>query len=112
MIRPILLAAALLLAIAAPAGARTPHAVHHATAPKAAIPRDAHGRIARSGAAKDAFKHANPCPANGHASGSCPGYVIDHVKPLACGGADDPSNMQWQSAADGRAKDRVERKGC
>src|SRR5216683_7638817 len=25
------------------------------------------------------------------------GYVVDHVKPLACGGVDAPSNMQWQS---------------
>jgi hypothetical protein len=23
-----------------------------------------------------------------------PGYVIDHVKPLECGGADLPGNMQ------------------
>jgi hypothetical protein len=38
--------------------------------------------------------------------------VIDHVKPLACGGADAPSNMQWQTAAAGKAKDAWERKGC
>jgi len=24
-----------------------------------------------------------------------PGYVIDHIKPLACGGVDARSNMQW-----------------
>ncbi len=40
---------------------------------------------------------------------SCPGYVIDHVKRLECGGADDPSNMQWQTVAEGKAKDRTER---
>ena len=38
-----------------------------------------------------------------------PGYVIDHVKPLECGGADDPANMQWQTIADGKAKDKTER---
>jgi hypothetical protein len=27
------------------------------------------------------------------------GYIIDYVNPLACGGADDPSNMQWQTIA-------------
>ena len=41
-----------------------------------------------------------------------PGYVIDHVIPLACGGPDAPSNMQWQTVADAKAKDRVELKGC
>lgn len=74
--------------------------------------RDSHGRIKRSVAAKDAFKGEHPCPSTGRASGPCPGYVIDHVKPLACGGLDDPSNMQWQTVASGKAKDKWERKGC
>jgi hypothetical protein len=34
------------------------------------------------------------------------------VKPHACGGADDPSNMQWQTKADAKAKDTTERKAC
>ena len=38
--------------------------------------------------------------------------MIDHVKPLACGGADDPSNMQCQTVEDGKAKDKWERIGC
>lgn len=67
------------------------------------------GKIKRSTAAKDSFKREHPCPANGHTSGSCPGYVIDHVNPLECGGADAPSNMQWQTVADGKAKDKTER---
>jgi hypothetical protein len=72
----------------------------------------AQAKIERSEAAKSAFKKLHPCPANGHTSGSCPGYVIDHIKALACGGADDPSNMQWQTIAEGKAKDKVERNGC
>ena len=39
-----------------------------------------------------------------------PGYVVDHIKPLAKGGADSPSNMQWQSIAEAKAKDKWERK--
>ncbi len=40
------------------------------------------------------------------------GSVVDHKVPLACGGADSPSNMQWQTKAEAKAKDKVERKGC
>lgn len=72
----------------------------------------AHRPIVRSEAQKDLFKFINPCPSTGETSGPCPGYVIDHVKPLACGGADDPRNMQWQTVAAGKAKDRWERDGC
>jgi hypothetical protein len=34
--------------------------------------------------------------------------VVDHIVPLKRGGADLPENMQWQSAAEAKAKDRVE----
>ena len=64
------------------------------------------GRIRRSRTATDAFKRQTGYP---HGR---PGYVINHVVPLACGGADSPSNMQWQTIADGKAKDKWERKGC
>ena len=66
----------------------------------------------RSEEAKDNFKYSHPCPSNGNNHGPCPGYVIDHVTALACGGDDAPSNMQWQSVAEGKAKDKWERKGC
>jgi hypothetical protein len=62
----------------------------------------------RGSSAKAEFKHENPCPANGHRYGPCPGYVIDHIVPLACNGADSPSNMQWQTIADAKAKDKWE----
>jgi len=34
--------------------------------------------------------------------------VVDHVKPLKRGGVDRPWNMQWQTVAEAKAKDRVE----
>jgi len=52
----------------------------------------------------------HPCPINGATSGKCPGYVIDHVQALAEGGADDPSNMQWENKEAAKAKDKTERK--
>lgn len=66
----------------------------------------------RSQSAKVEFKQQHPCPATGASKGPCKGYVIDHVQPLACGGADRPENMQWQTVAEGKAKDKWERKQC
>jgi hypothetical protein len=33
---------------------------------------------------------------------------VDHVKPLKRAGADAPSNMQWQTTAAVKAKDKTE----
>jgi hypothetical protein len=57
-------------------------------------------------AQKDQKLH--PCPSTGSTAGACPGYVVDHIVPLKRGGADSPENMQWQTRAEARAKDRVE----
>ena len=51
----------------------------------------------------------HPCASTGKASGCCPGYVVDHVHALECGGADAPSSMQWQTTAAAKGKDRTER---
>ena len=40
-----------------------------------------------------------------NSSGVCR-YVVDHIKALACGGTDDPRNMQWQTTAAAKQKDR------
>jgi hypothetical protein len=63
----------------------------------------------RSPSARAQFMQQYPCPATGRTRGACPGYVVDHVVPLACGGADAPANMQWQTTTDAKAKDRWER---
>lgn len=66
----------------------------------------------RSYQAKREFKVLHHCPSTGKSKGACPGWIIDHVKPLACGGADAPENMQWQTVEEAKAKDRWERNGC
>jgi hypothetical protein len=70
--------------------------------------RTSSGKIKRSSHAKSEFKKTHPCPSTGKSSGACPGYVIDHVTPLKRGGPDAPSNMQWQTTADAKAKDKWE----
>ena len=82
----------------------------HGSSSRAApgVQRNSHGKIARSGRARGEFKKSHPCPSTGRSSGGCPGYVIDHARPLKRGGADNPANMQWQTTAAARAKDRTE----
>ncbi len=77
--------------------------------PHSSVIHDSHGKIKRSERAREEFMRSHPCPSTGKTSGRCPGYVVDHVHALECGGADDPSNMQWQTVADGKAKDKTER---
>lgn len=62
---------------------------------------------ARDAAARYQFKKANPCPYSREQ-----GCIIDHIIPLACGGIDHPENMQWQTKAEAKAKDKWERKRC
>ena len=66
----------------------------------------------RSQKAKTIFKYSHPCPATGRTKGSCPDYIIDHIKPLACGGADEATNMQWQTKVEAKIKDKWERRNC
>lgn len=63
----------------------------------------------RNPANRRAFHANNPCPSTGKTSGSCPGYHVDHIVPLACGGSDSPSNMQWLTASANLSKGSL---GC
>jgi hypothetical protein len=66
------------------------------------------GKSKRSKAARHSFMKSHPCPSTGRSGGACPGYVVDHVVPLKRGGADAPSNMQWQTKEEAKAKDKWE----
>lgn len=70
------------------------------------LPDTAEARSARSRQARRTFMKQTGYP---HGR---PGYVIDHIVPLACGGPDHALNMQWQTIAEAKEKDRWERKAC
>jgi hypothetical protein len=72
----------------------------------------AFGATHRDPAVAREFQKEHPCPSTGKRTGSCPGYIRDHIKPLCAGGADRVSNMQWQTTAEAKKKDKVERKQC
>ncbi|MGZ8220354.1 MAG: HNH endonuclease signature motif containing protein [Methylobacter sp.] len=76
------------------------------------MPEQGNAAVVRSAAAKSQFKKLHPCPATGRRRGACPGFVIDHIIPLACQGPDHPINMQWQTLKDGKVKDKWERRDC
>jgi hypothetical protein len=76
------------------------------------IPSIVHAKTPRSAAAVAAFKAHNPCPATGKIQKSCPGFIVDHKIPLCAGGADEPSNMQWQTKAESLNKDKAEMAYC
>ena len=77
-----------------------------------ALPSLASAREHRSRGVTREFQREHPCPSTGRTSGACPGYRKDHIKPLACGGPDAVSNMQWQTVAAARVKDRWELRAC
>jgi hypothetical protein len=75
------------------------------------LPGPASAKQQRSASVKREFQLMHPCPATGRTSGACPGYVKDHVVPLACGGPYAVANLQWQTIRDAKAKDKWETKG-
>jgi hypothetical protein len=64
-----------------------------------------------------AFVKIHPCPENGSTDvdASCPGWQLNHVVPLANGGCDAVSNLDWmrveiKTCAQPWCRDRYERR--
>jgi hypothetical protein len=85
------------------------HPYGHSSIRCIGCPRDSHGHIRRSPQAKRSFRSSHPCPSTGRTRGACPGYEVDHRQPLFKGGTDSPSNMEWLTKEQHRAKTRRER---
>lgn len=79
------------------------------------VERAANGTTKRSRAVTIGFRKLYACPSTGKRTGACPGWAIDHVIPLICGGRDIVANMQWlpdqiKSAPGAWNKDHFERR--
>jgi hypothetical protein len=63
-----------------------------------AVYRELHERIVKTQQAKEAFMKSHPCPANGMATGNCPGFRIDCIDPNPAEPArcQDASNLEWR----------------
>jgi hypothetical protein len=73
---------------------------------KIAPPRSPHEQ------AKIDFRRTHPCPSTGRDAGSCPGYVIGYLTPLACDGPDSPFNMIWRTTEAEKAARKAEKSVC
>src|ERR1700716_617311 len=78
-------------------------AAHHRKSWCVTCERTPAGRIKRNSKARANFIAANPCPSERATAHRCPGYVVDHIKPLKRGGEDRRANMQSQTKEDAKA---------
>ena len=61
---------------------------------------------------KELFIKRFACPVTGKHSDACPGWVVNYIKPLCAGGADRMTNLQWQTLATAKRKEREAQKMC
>jgi hypothetical protein len=52
-----------------------------------------------------AFRKLVACPSTHKFTGACPGWIMDHMHSLRCGGLDVPENLWWQTVEESRLKD-------
>lgn len=69
-------------------------------------------RQARGAAAVREFRRLHPCPATGLTRGACPGWEVDHLQALVCGGRNEPGNLQWITVQEHREKTKRDMRGC
>ena len=62
--------------------------------------------------ARELFVKKYACPVNGKHTEACPGWVVNYVKPLCAGGVDRLGNLQWQTLATAKRKEREAQKLC
>ena len=67
--------------------------------------------LKRNATVKRHFKQQTICPTTGTYTQKCAGYVVDHIIPLKCYGKDSVENMQYQTIADAKIKNRYEIRG-
>ena len=72
--------------------------------------RDANGTIMRSAAVIREYRSIHPCPSTGLLTGACPGWALNHTRPLACGGCDSVANLTWMRNDAKKIVDGYERK--
>jgi 5-methylcytosine-specific restriction endonuclease McrA len=70
------------------------------------------GAGGRSRTLRAEFMRLHPCPSTGLTRGACPGWQVDHIEALVCGGRDELANLQWLEVEPHRQKTRVEVKLC
>jgi len=61
---------------------------------------------------RELFVKKYACPVNGKHLEPCRGWVVGFVKPLCAGGVDRIANMQWQTVATAKRKEREAQKLC
>lgn len=75
--------------------------------------RYASGAYKRNAKVPRAYQMVVPCPSTGLETGACPGWSVDHVRPISRCGCDSVDNVQWlkntiKSCAGTECKDRWE----
>ena len=61
---------------------------------------------------KELFLKKYACPMTGKHTEICKGWVVGYIKPLCAGGVDRIANMQWQTVATAKRKEREAQKLC
>ena len=64
--------------------------------------------VVRGTEAPRLFRKVIACPSTHKFTGPCPGWVMDHLHSLRCGGADVPENLWWQTVDEAKLKDTQE----